>query len=322
MREQERLADQFEAYRRHLLAVAYRMLGSLSEAEDAVQEAWLRLSRSETDGIENLGGWLTAVVSRICLDMLRSRKRKYAESIDDAAWSETLQAADHRSEPEQEAIVADRVGVALLVVLGRLNPAERVAFVLHDIFAVPFAEIAPIVGKSATAARQLASRARRRVQGERVEPAADAVRQRELLEAFLAAAYAGDFNALVAVLDPDVVLRDDRAGAPGVMRGAAALAGQVSGRAQAAQVALVDGAFGVIAAPRGKLLYVLKFTIREGKIAEVELISDMARLRRINLAIPGGLCRAGDSNRLAAATTRLADNIYIRSESNGACFIY
>ncbi|WP_248930312.1 sigma-70 family RNA polymerase sigma factor [Paenibacillus hamazuiensis] len=281
----ERLAEQFEANRDHLRAVAYRMLGSLSEAEDAVQEAWLRLSRTDADVIENLGGWLTTVVSRICLDMLRSRTSRREESIE-THIPESLASQEDKIDPEQEAVLAESVGIALLVVLGRLNPAERVTFVLHDIFAMPFAEIAPIVGKSESALRQLATRARRRVKGQADAPGDKLVRERELVDAFLAAAYAGDFDRLVEALDPDVVLRDDRRiGTAKVTRGAKALAEQVSGRAQAAQSALVDGSIGVIAAPRGKLLYVLKFTVKEGKIAAVDLISEPSRIHQLDLAV-------------------------------------
>jgi RNA polymerase sigma-70 factor (ECF subfamily) len=286
MSEQERLAAQFESHREHLLAVAYRMLGSLGEAEDAVQESWLRLCRVDADGIVNLGGWLTTVVSRVCLDLLRSRKARREEPLE-AHSPETLASEEERADPEREALLADSVGLALLVVLGALNPAERVAFVLHDIFGVPFAEIAPIVGKSEAAVRQLTSRARRRVRGPS-EPRADLARQRELIDAFLAAARVGDFAALVAAFDPDAVLRDDRAvGASRVVRGAKALAEQVAGRIQAAQIALVNGAVGVIAAPRGRLLYVLQYTIRSGRIAEVDLISDPERIRRLELRVLG-----------------------------------
>lgn len=282
--EHEGLAERFELHRNHLQAVAYRMLGQLSEAEDAVQESWLRLSRADTSDVENWGGWLTTVVSRICLDMLRSRKSRREESIE-TFLPESL-AGDENGDPEREALLADSVGLALLVVLGNLNPAERVTFVLHDIFAMSFREIAPIVGKSEMATRQLASRARRRMRGAEKAPDADLASQRELIDAFLAAAHAGDFEALVEALDPDVVLRDDRrVGAFGETRGARALAKQIAGRAQAAQTAFVNGTVGIIAAPRGKLLYVLQFAIRHGKIAEVELISDPARLRRLDLAL-------------------------------------
>lgn len=287
MSEREWLVEQFEAHRNHLQAVAYRMLGSLSEADDAVQESWLRLGRSYTSEIENLGGWLTTVVSRVCLDMLRSRKARREESME-AHLSEMFASHEDGSDPEQEALLAESVGLALLVVLGKLNPAERITFVLHDIFAVPFTEIAPIVGKSEAAVRQVASRARRRVRGAGTAPEADIAHQSELVGAFLAAAHAGDFDKLVAALDPDVVVWDDRQpGNPGVTRGARALAEQISGRIQAAQPALVNGSVGVIAAPRGKLLYILEFTIRHGKIAEIDLISNPTRISQLDLAVLG-----------------------------------
>jgi RNA polymerase sigma factor (sigma-70 family) len=285
MSEHEWLTEQFEALRNHLQAVAFRMLGSLSEAEDAVQESWLRLSRSDTSGVENMGGWLTTIVSRVCLDMLRSRKSRREESIE-AHPPETFASHEDRSDPEQEALLADSVGLALLVVLGNLNPAERITFVLHDIFAMPFTEIAPIVRKSETAARQLASRARRKVKGAGKEPEANLARQRELIDAFLAAVHAGDFDTLVAALDPDAVLRDDRQGASRVTRGARALATQVLGRAQAAaKSALVNGSIGIIVAPRGRLLYVLEFTMSHEKIVGIDLISDSTRLRELDLAV-------------------------------------
>ncbi|WP_409345363.1 sigma-70 family RNA polymerase sigma factor [Paenibacillus sp. MBLB4367] len=289
MSEYTGLAERFETHRNHLQAVAYRMLGSLSEAEDAVQESWLRLNRSDTSDIGNLGGWLTTVVSRVCLDMLRSRKSRCEESIE-TALPEKLASNKEGSDPEKEALLAESVGLALLVVLDTLNPAERVTFVLHDIFAMSFTEIAPITGKSEVALRQLASRARRRVQGagKVAGSLTDLARNRKIIDAFLAAAHAGDFDKLVAALDPDVVLRDDRqTGASRVTRGAIALAKQVSGRAQAAQSALVNGSVGVIAAPRGRLAYVLQFTIRNGKITEVDLISDPSRIRRLDLAVLG-----------------------------------
>src|SRR6266852_2902561 len=235
MHEHEWLAEEFEANRTRLRAVAYRMLGSLSEADDAVQESWLHLSRSDTSGIENLGGWLTTVVARICLDMLRARNSRREESLE-AAVSESIESREEGIDPEQEALLADSVGLALLVVLGTLDPAERLAFVLHDIFAVPFDEIAPIVGRSPTAARQLASRARRRVRGAATVPDAELSRQREVVDAFLAAARGGEFDALLALLDPDVVFRADRAavaaGSSGEVRGASAVARLFSGRAQ------------------------------------------------------------------------------------------
>src|SRR3989441_1458610 len=245
----EWLAERFEANRTHLRAVAYRMLGSVSEADDAVQEAWLRLSRSGTSGVANLGGWLTTVVARVCLDMLRSRKSRREEPLG-AHEPEPTVSREDGVDPEHEAVLADSVGLALLVVLETLAPAERVAFVLHDMFDLPFDEIAPIVGRSPTAARQLTSRARRRLRGAARVPDADLTRQREVVDAFLAASRGGDFDALLAVLDPDVVLRGDRAavqtGAPEEVRGARAVAGTFSGRARFAQPALVNGAAGLV----------------------------------------------------------------------------
>ncbi len=288
MSDKERLAEQFEAHRHHLLAVAYRLLGSWDEAEDAVQESWLRLSRTESSVIVNLGGWLTTVVSRLCLDMLRSRRSRREEPMEAYTSEAQLarEAEGSASDPEQEALLADSVGVALLVVLGTLNPAERVAFVLHDIFGMPFGAIAPVVGRSEQAVRQLASRARRRVQAGKGEPDADLAGQRKVVDAFLAAARRGDFDALVAALDPDVVVRDDRKpAASSVTHGARVLAEQIAGRAQAAQSALVNGTIGAIAAPGGQLLYVLRFTIRDGLIAEVDLISDRERIRELDLAV-------------------------------------
>jgi RNA polymerase sigma factor (sigma-70 family) len=295
MNEHDWLAERFEEQRGHLRAVAYRMLGSLSEADDAVQEAWLRLSRADTSNVENLGGWLTTVVGRISLDMLRSRSSRREEPLDAQVPERTASRADG-GDPEQEALLADSVGLALLVVLETLAPAERLAFVLHDMFAVPFDEIAPIVGRSPDAARQLASRARRRVHGVSGREGTDLVpdvelsRQRDVVDAFLAAARGGDFKALLAVLDPDVVLRTDRAarrpGMPAEIRGAATVAEQaVRGRARAAQPVLVNGAVGVIVAPRGRLLMVLDFTIADGKIVAIDAIADPERLRQLDLAM-------------------------------------
>jgi RNA polymerase sigma factor (sigma-70 family) len=286
------LTNQFEANRPHLRAVAYRMLGSLSEAEDAVQEGWLRLSRSDTSAVENLSGWLTTVVARVCLDMLRSRKSKNEESLEEHAERAPNTLPDRKDgiDPEQEALLADSVGLALLVVLETLAPAERLAFVLHDMFDLSFDEIAPIVGRSSTAARQLASRARRRVQGADTSRSADLTRQREIVDAFLAAARGGNFEALLAVLDPDVVLRSDAAtvppGAPTEIRGATAIASRAAkAGARAAQPALVNGEVGVIVAPRGRLLMVIRFTIANGKIVEIEAVSNPDRLRLLDLAI-------------------------------------
>ncbi len=281
------LAERFEENRAHLSVVAYRMLGSLAEADDAVQEAWLRLSRSGTGGVENLGGWLRTVVARVCLDMLRSRESRREEPMGVHVPEPTVSREDG-IDPEHEALLGDSVGLALLVVLDTLDPAERVAFVLHDMFAVPFDEIAPIVGRSPTAARQLASRARRRVQGARV-PDADPTRQREVVDAFLAASRGGDFDALVAVLDPDVVLRADRAavdaGASQEVRGAAAVAETFSGRARAAQPALVNGAVGLVWAPGGRPRVVFDFRITRGKIVEIDILADPERLRHLDLTV-------------------------------------
>ncbi|MFX3631808.1 MAG: sigma-70 family RNA polymerase sigma factor [Candidatus Pristimantibacillus sp.] len=284
MSEQDWLAITFEAHRMHLHAVANRMLGSLSEAEDAVQESWLRLSRADASGIENIGGWLTTVVSRICLDMLRSRKSRREESIEDHL-PDSFKSQENIIDPEQEAILADSVGIAILVVLGNLNPVERITFVLHDVFAMPFNEIASIVGKSEAATRQIASRARHRVRGVKALPEVDITFQRDVVQAFLAAAHAGNFDTLVAVLDQDVILRDDRqTGSARLTRGVAALTKQVSGRAQkAAQLALVNGTVGIIVAPQGRLLYVLNFSMSHGKIAEVDLISDPECLSQLEL---------------------------------------
>jgi len=291
MDKQDWLAEQFEAHRAHLRAVAYRMLGSLSEADDAVQEAWLRLSRSDTTDVENLGGWLMVVVARVCLDMLRSRKARREDHLGAHGPEPDLDRQD-RLEPEPEALMADSVGRALLVVLDTLAPAERLAFVLHDMFAVPFDEIAPIVGRSPAAARKLASRARRRVQGAPTVPDADLARQREVVNAFLAASRGGEFDALLAVLDPDVVVRADPAAVPpGALRevrGARAVAEQsliFSQRARFAQPGLVNGAVGVVMALRGRLVAAMVITVRRDKIVEIDVIADPARLRRLDLAV-------------------------------------
>ena len=288
MDDQEWLAQGFEANRAHLRAVAYRMLGSPSEADDAVQEAWLRLSRSDTGGIENLGGWLTTVVARVCLNMLSARSSRREEPIG-VHLPDPAGGPEDGIDPEQEAILADSVGPALLVVLDALTPAERLAFVLHDLFAVPFDEIAAILGRSPAATRQLASRARRRVQGSAPDPAADRRRQRAVVDAFLAASRGGDFEALVALLDPDVVLRADpaavQAGAAGELRGARAVAGTFSGRARFARPALVDGAAGAVWAPGGRPRVVFGFTIAGGRIVEIEVLADPERLRQLDLAI-------------------------------------
>ncbi|HTG31773.1 MAG TPA: sigma-70 family RNA polymerase sigma factor [Thermoanaerobaculia bacterium] len=285
------LAERFEEHRTHLRAVAYRMLGSLGEADDAVQEAWLRLSRSDTSGVENLGGWLTAVVARVCLDMLRSRKSRREEALDEHL-PDPIDGIDPGADPEQAVLLADSIGPALLVVLETLAPAERLAFVLHDMFAVPFEEIAPIVGRSPAAARQLASRARRRVQGMATAPSADLTRKREVVEAFLAASRNGNFDALLALLDPDVVLRADsaavRMGASSEVRGVQTVATTFSGRAQAAQLALVNGAVGAVWAQGGQPRVVFNFTITDGKIVGIDLLADPELLGQLDWEALGG----------------------------------
>jgi RNA polymerase sigma factor (sigma-70 family) len=284
------LAERFEDHRARLRAVAYRMLGSLTEADDAVQEAWLRLSRTDAEGIENLGGWLTTVVGRVCLNILRSRRTRREEPLDRNV-PDPIVSRENGVDAEHEVLLADSVGLALLVVLETLAPAERLAFVLHDMFGVPFGEIAPIVGRSPTAARQLASRARRRVQGANV-PDTDLARQREVVDAFFAAARDGDFDALVAVLDPDVVLHSDggaaRPGASLVVHGAEAVAGRAFTYARLSpfvRPALVNGAAGVVVAPHGRPLSVMGFTVAGGKIVEIDAIADPERLRRLDLAV-------------------------------------
>ncbi len=288
MDEHQWLAEQFEAERPHLRAVAYRMLGSLAEAEDAIQETWLRLSRSDTDAVKNLGGWLTTAVARVCLNMLHARKALCEESLE-ASVPEPLTGREGGIDPEEEALLADSVGLALLVVLDTLAPAERLAFVLHDIFAVPFDEIAPLVERSEAAARQLASRARRRVRGAAREVDADLTASRAVVDAFLAASRSGDFDALLAVLDPDVVFRADHVavsqGAAGEIRGAAAVVRQLAGRTRFARPVLVDGTVGVMVAPRGRLVLLLHLTIRGGKIAEIEAVADPVYLHQMRLAV-------------------------------------
>ncbi len=282
------LAQRFEAERPHLRAVAYRLLGRLDEVDDAVQESWLRLSGSDPSRIANLGAWLMTVVARVCLDMLRARHARREESLE-ASVPQAVTGDERAIDPEQEMELADSVGLALLVVLEQLAPAERLAFVLHDIFAVPFDEIAPLVERSPAAARQLASRARRRVRARAPMQDADLAASREVVEAFLTAAREGNFDALLAVLDPDVVLRRDQmsvpAGVPGEIHGAAAVAKQFVGRAQATQPALVNGLVGVVVAPYGRLLGVLDLLIRGGKIAAITAITDPARLRQLHLAV-------------------------------------
>jgi RNA polymerase sigma factor (sigma-70 family) len=290
MAETDFLAERFEEHRTHLRAVAYRMLGSLSEADDAVQEAWLRVSRADTSDVENLGGWLTTVVARVCLNMLRSRKARREEPLELRMPDPIVSRADG-VDPEHEALLADSVGLALLVVLDTLAPAERLAFVLHDMFGVPFDEIAQIVERSPAAARQLASRARRRVQGETTAPDADPSRQRKVVDAFFAAAHDGDFEALLAVLDPDVVLRSDggesRPAHTILTRGARA----VSERAMTfvrlspyVRPALVNGVAGVVVAPGGQPFSIMAFTVRGGKIVAIDSLADPARLREVDLS--------------------------------------
>jgi RNA polymerase sigma factor (sigma-70 family) len=291
MDEHEFLAQQFEEYRTRLRAVAYRMLGSLSEADDAVQETWLRLNRIDSDEVENLGGWLTTVVARVSLNMLRSRRSRPEEPLDARMPEPIVDRADG-TDPEHEALLADSVGLALLVVLEMLNPAERLAFVLHDMFAVPFDEIAPIVDRSPEAARQLASRARRRVQGEKAIPDADLDTQREVVDAFLAAARDGDFEGLLEVLDPDVVLRADRGavaiGSARVVRGAANVArGALAFSRLDIEVrpTLVNGAVGTVTLRDGRPFAIAGFTIRNRRIVEMDIIADPERLNRLDLEV-------------------------------------
>jgi RNA polymerase sigma factor (sigma-70 family) len=287
--EREMLADRFEANRTHLRAVAYRMLGSMSEADDAVQESWLRLNRAGAADVENLRAWLTTVVARVSLDMLRSRRSRREEPLG-AHVPEPIVSREDGTDPEHQALLADSVGLALLVVLETLSPAERLAFVLHDMFGVPFDEIAPVVDRSPAAARQLASRARRRVRGAAPAPDVDVARQREVVDVFVAAARDGDLDALVAALDPDVVVRIDR-GTPASMelRGARAVAEQVitfgSSGAPSARPALVNGAAGVVVAPRGRPVAVIGFTVARGKIVEIDVLADHDRLRELDLPV-------------------------------------
>jgi RNA polymerase sigma factor (sigma-70 family) len=303
MTEHNWVTERFEENRQRLRGVAYRMLGSLSEAEDAVQEAWLRLNGIDAATIENLGGWLTTVVSRVCLDMLRGRKSRREESIGPQVTEPTAMRGEGAN-PESEALLADSVGVALLVVLNTLTPAERLVFVLHDLFGMPFDEIGPIVGRSPAAAKQLASRARRRVRGSPAPLDADKARQREMVEAFLKAARAGDIEALLAVLDPDAVIRIDAAaradgviridappeevGQPREVKGASMWVRQMvalsRGLRFGVQTALIDGSIGLIFAPRGKLVRALMFTFENAKVTRVEAIGDPARLRDLDIA--------------------------------------
>ena len=283
------LAERFQAHRGHLRAVAYRMLGSLAEADDAVQETWLRLGRADAERVENLGGWLTTVVARICLDMLRARRARREEPLD-PRLPDPVVSPGAGLDPESQALLGEGVGLALQVVLGTLTPAERLAFVLHDLFAVRFEEIAGILGRSDAAARQLASRARRRVRGAPA-PDPDLARQREVVDAFLAAARGGDLDALVAVLDPGVVLRAEHAGTFREVRGAAAVARSAlgfAGLAEHARPVLVNGAAGIVAAPRGRPFSVLGFTVTRGRIAAVDILAEPARVRALGPGVLGG----------------------------------
>ncbi len=285
----ERLAEAFQAQRPHVRAVAYRMLGSVSEAEDAVQEAWIRLSRADASGVENLRGWLTTVVARVCLDMLRARASRREDSLDTHLPDPVITRAD--DDPESDAVLADSVGLALLVVLEKLEPAERLAFVLHDVFGMTFDEIAPVVDRSVVATRQLASRARRRVQGQAPTSDGDLRRQRHVVDAFLAAVQDGDFEALVSVLDPEIVLRADGGAVKSltrVVRGAGAVAAQAAAFSKlglSSQIVLVNGSIGLVSRlPDGRVLSVIAFTIASGKVVEMDILADPDRLRRLDLS--------------------------------------
>jgi RNA polymerase sigma-70 factor, ECF subfamily len=295
MDDEKFLVAQFESHRTHLRAVAYRMLGSLSEAEDAVQETWLRLSHSDAAAIENLGGWLTTVVARVCLNVLRSRRTRPEVPLE-VYVPDPIVSGAAGLDPEQEALLADSVGLALIVVLDTLSPAERLAFVLHDMFAVPFEEVATIAGRSPQAVRQLASRARRRVQGARTTPDGDLTRQRDVVDAFFAAARDGDFDALVAVLDPDIVLRSDggtaRPAATRIVHGPAEVASQAlmfSRPTLALRPVLINGAAGVVVVSDERPFSVMAFTVIAGRITEIDAIADPQRLAQLDLsAIWGG----------------------------------
>ncbi|MCX4850247.1 sigma-70 family RNA polymerase sigma factor [Streptomyces sp. NBC_00893] len=291
MNECDGLAEHFEAQRGRLQAVAHRLLGSPNEAEDAVQEAWLRLGRTDVSTVDNLAGWLRTVVTRICLDMLRARTARREDLAEQQVLDEISEPAQG-SQPEDGALLADSVSRALLVVLDALEPAERVAFVLHDMFAVPFGQIAPILERTPVATKKLASRARHKVRGTPAVPADELARHRQVVSAFLSAARAGDLNAILAVLAPDVVRRSDPAvlppGAAAELRGARAVAkgtALLAHRSQLAELALVDGTVGLVVAPRGRLLIALTFTIEKDRIAAYEVIADPARLRRLDLAV-------------------------------------
>ncbi|MGY0063125.1 sigma-70 family RNA polymerase sigma factor [Streptomyces sp. LZ34] len=298
MSEKEILAQRFEEHRSHLRAVAYRMLGSLNEADDAVQETWLKLSRSDVSEVRNLGGWLTTVAGRVCLDMLRSRGSRREEPLHDQEGGlirlpDPVVSGPGGADPEQEMLVADSVGIALMIVLQTLSPAERLAFVLHDLFAVPFDEIAPILGRTSASIRQLASRARRRVDGAAPAADTDLARRREVVDAFLTASRGGDFDALLAVLDPDVVARSDGGTLrPSLLRrGAADVASQAitfARFAEAGHPALVNGSPGVVAVAEGRVVSVMAFTIRGGRITALDILTDPERLARIDVSVLGG----------------------------------
>ena len=316
MSEHDWLAERFEENRPHLRAVAYRMLGSSAEADDAVQETWLRLSRAGVGGVENLGGWLTTIVARVSLNMLRSRTLRREEPMDPPATGQPVAPPPNGTDPEHEAVLADSVGLALLVVLDTLTPAERLAFVLHDMFAVPFEEIAPIVERSPVATRQLASRARRRVQEAGPgDPPGEISRRREVVAAFLAAAREGDFDALLTMLDPDIVLRADTAaaqmGADAEAIGPRAVAGIFSGRAKALRPALIDGAPGAVWTYRGETRVVFTFTFTGGTITAIEQIADPERIARFEvIPLKAGLKtqrgQLAGSSGIALARTTLA----------------
>ncbi len=285
----EFLVEEFERHRPHLRAVAYRMLGSVAEAEDALQDAWLRVSRADSGDVDNMGGWLTTIVARVCLNLLRTRAHRRETPLD-VHVPDPLISRDDRPDPEQQALLADAVGLALLVVLDQLSPAERLAFVLHDLFDLPMAEIATMLDRTPAATRQLASRARRRVRGGAPEPDRDLGRQRQVVDAFFAAANRGDFDALLAVLHPDVVLRSDGGSARPqmtmVLHGAAAVARQAFASTPLAPFvhrALVNGAAGVIVAPHGRVQFVMAFTVTGGRIMAIDVLSDPERLGRLEL---------------------------------------
>ncbi|MEU8894842.1 sigma-70 family RNA polymerase sigma factor [Nocardia sp. NPDC048505] len=289
MHDTQLLAERFEANRTHLRAVAYRMLGSRTEAEDAVQEAWLRLARTDTTEVGNLGGWLTTVVGRVCLDMLRSRRTRNEEPLDNARLPDPVVTSETATDPEHEALLADSVGLALMVVLESLSPAERLAFVLHDLFALPYEQIAPIVDRTPQTAKKLASQARRRVQGATPGPDADLPRGRRVVDAFLTAARGGDFDELLRLLDPDVVLRADAGEAMRVIRGAAAVGAQAETFHRMATrctvyPALVDGRVGLVNTVAGQPFSIIGFTVTDDRITGIDILSDRERLARLDLS--------------------------------------